>query len=372
MGSVFEQLAPVLETDFPGRMAELGIPGAALALIEGGELKAVRCFGFADIDRQRPVTPGTLFSLQSISKSVAAWAVMRLVEEGRLDLDRPISDYLTSWTFPPAREADAQLVTARRLLTHHAGISTAGFRGIEYRHDTVGLLEAMRAELPPPTEEQVLYYRRWNLPEDQPVHIACPPGEAWHYSNPGFAILEIAVQDITGLAFADYVTSSILLPLKMSRATFAPDFSGDVAVPHGAHQTRLMNYRNVSGAAAGLFASIEDLAIFTMSSIEHANGRFGPHPVLSPAAVAEMYRGYGAADQSTGVPFEAGLGHLVLGAGGLRNVHHSGGAIGWRSIWSAYPEIGSGICILMNSDQANELWIPFVRQWREAVMAFHG
>lgn len=372
MGSVLEQLSPVLETDFPQKMSELGIPGAALALIESGEIKAIRCFGVADIASRRSVTRRTLFSLQSISKSVAAWAVMRLVEEGRLDLDRPISDYLTSWTFPPGQEADTALVTARRLLSHHAGISTAGFRGIEYRHKTFGLPEAMRAELPPPTEEQEVYYKRWNLPQDQPVHIAYPPGEAWNYSNPGFAILEIAIQDITGLAFADYVTSNILLPLGMSEATFTPDFGGDVAVPYGANETRLRYYRNVSCAAAGLFASIEDLAAFTRAAIRHARGAFGPHTVLSRATLVEMYRGYGPADQSTGVPFEAGLGHLILGAGDFRNVHHSGGSIGWRSIWSAFPEIGSGICILMNSDQANELWIPFVRRWREVVMELHG
>jgi CubicO group peptidase (beta-lactamase class C family) len=82
-----------------------------------------------------------------------------------------------------------------------------------------------------------------------------------------------------------------------------------------------------------------------------------------------MFTPHGLADRTPDYQFETGLGHLLLSQGGRLNVHHSGGSIGWRSIFSIYPELGDGICMLVNSDGGNALWQPIVRAWREEIVA---
>ena len=137
------------------QLGPLHVPGCALALIDNREVAVVRVYGFTDLDSLAPVTPDTLFSLQSVSKSFAAWAVMKLVDGGKVDLDAPASRYLKRWTLPASETFDLNLVTPRRLLSHHAGITTRGFRGVEPQLRRYTVVEALRAELPEANGEQL-------------------------------------------------------------------------------------------------------------------------------------------------------------------------------------------------------------------------
>ena len=123
--------AEYLASYVPDRLVELKVPGVSIALIEQGELRQTCHFGFADIGDRRPLDDDTLFQIASISKSVAAWGVMKLVERGLLDLDAPVERYLSRWQFPPS-EFDSSAVTARLLLMHFAGTSLSGCGGSPY------------------------------------------------------------------------------------------------------------------------------------------------------------------------------------------------------------------------------------------------
>lgn len=362
-----------LEATIPPVMAELKVPGCAVALIEDGRPKLVRCFGTSDRESGAPVTPHTRFSLQSVSKSVAAWTAMRLVEQGRLDLDAPISRYLKRWTLPPSAAFDLDAVTARRLLTHTAGITVAGFRGVALDQTEYTLIDAMTGRLPPASPAFERHYAYWNLPPDDPlVTVTHPPGGEWRYSNAGFGILELAMEDITGERYADLAERSVLRPLGMQDASFARrDGVPPDARPHGRDGQPVDDHRWICAAAAGVYASIRELAIFT-SAASSAGGEVAGRGVLTPASLGAMHTAHGPADTSSGAPFEAGLGCVVLRAGGLLNIHHSGGSVGWRSIYSVFPDLGAGICMLMNSEAANELWVPLVRRWRDAVVGAQG
>jgi len=358
------EFADYLDEIVPKRMAELCVPGAALALVSADAIAEVRVYGVKDVERGLPVTTKTRFSLQSISKSFTAWAVMRLVEDGLVDLDAPINDYLRRWKLADT-EWPATAVTVRRLLCHHGGISSSGINSVLPDQEQCTLLDGLNGTLPPLSEEQERYYKLWNLEPGKPVVIEREPGAGWQYANGGYAMLELMVEDVTGRSFADFLRREILDPLGLEGAGFHSNKELDAA-PHGPEGVRLSDYRKIALAAGGLYSDILELARFMIAQMRGWRGDTEGLPI-GAASFQEMFRSHGLADKVEDRQFEAGLGHLLLKSGGLVNVHHSGGSIGWRSIYSVFPSIGEGFCMLMNSDEANQLWIPLVAAWRESL-----
>src|SRR5580658_72494 len=122
---------PFLETVdrvAPQSLKEFAVPGVAVGLIQKGEVAWARGYGFANVATAKPITPETVFNVGSLSKMATAWGVMRLVEEGKVDLDRPVDSYLKRWHLPPSSFDNSQ-VTVRRVLSHTSGISNHNFHG---------------------------------------------------------------------------------------------------------------------------------------------------------------------------------------------------------------------------------------------------
>lgn len=113
------------------RLKELGIPGVSVAVFKDGTIEWAKGYGMADSTEQRPVNAETLFQAGSISKPVAATQALQLVEQGRLDLDENVNDYLTSWQLPDNEFTTKEKVTTRRILTHTAGLTVHGFPGYQ-------------------------------------------------------------------------------------------------------------------------------------------------------------------------------------------------------------------------------------------------
>jgi CubicO group peptidase (beta-lactamase class C family) len=355
-----------IDEDIRSGLGPLNVPGCALALIEDRAVTEVKVYGLADKETGAAVTPETVFSLQSISKPFAAWAVMSLVEAGRIDLDAPVTRYLRRWRVPPSKDYDLDLVTPRRLLSHHAGVTVRGFRGVDPSLARHSVIDALTDRLPPPNDEQIAHYLKWNMEHDEPVWIAHPPGEAWRYSNAGFAMLELMVEDVTGEDYGDVVARAVFEPLDLQSAVFERRDDHAVARPYSTTGEPCVDYRWPCRASAGVYANILDLAAFACAEMAGPGGEPPGREALRPASVDTMHTPHGLADKSGDIQFEAGLGHLLYRADGPLNVHHSGGTIGWRSIFSIFPETGAGICMLMNGEAANDLWIPIVRAWRAA------
>lgn len=201
----YDALRTQLRRDIPALMQTHGVPGVAVALIHDGEVW-VQGFGSEDTRRDRPVAADTVFQAASVSKSVSAWGVMRLVEQGKLGLDVPVSKYLTRWDLPQSA-FDPDGVTVRRLLSHTAGISVSGYLGYEPgvalpslgRELSVGPDAAERAGA---------------------VRVIYPPGEAVHYSGGGYTLLQLLVEEVSNQSFADYMQQQVLAPLGMTQSTF--------------------------------------------------------------------------------------------------------------------------------------------------------
>ena len=115
-----EKFTAHLDDYIPALMQDYSIPGVSIALIQEGQTVWSNAYGYADIETERSMTTDTYCRVESISKSVTAWAIMKLVEQGLVELDRPVKEYIKSWEFPKS-DFSVDQVTVRELLSHTSG-----------------------------------------------------------------------------------------------------------------------------------------------------------------------------------------------------------------------------------------------------------
>lgn len=305
----------------------------AFRLIEGGVLKDEY---FVSIGVA--VGPDTLFQVASLSKWVTAWGVMTLVESGKLDLDAPVSRYLTRWRLP-ATEFDNDGVTVRRLLSHTAGLTDGlGFAGF-----------GPAAELP--SLEQTL-----NHPDASPGHsgvirVGAEPGSGWEYSGGGYLILQLLVEEVTGETFEGYMQRALFHPLGMGRSTFTVEASTpNVATFYDVDGTQAIHYRFRAKAAASLYTTGSDMTRFIQAHFAGPADEPAGRRVLRPETLrlmrqpeAEMF---GAAIWGLGVMLFAPVGAdaFVIGHDGSNDP-----AI--NTSVRLNPTTGDGIVVLETGDR---------------------
>ena len=225
-----------------------------------------------------PVGPETLFQVASLSKWITAWAVMTLVESGKVDLDAPVSRYLTRWQLPSS-EFDNDGVTVRRLLSHTAGLTDGlGFAGFP-----------PGAELPSLEEDL-------NHPDASPGHngvirVGTEPGSKWRYSGGGYLILQLLIEEVTGETFEGYLRRALFDPLGMARSTFTVDDSTpDVATFYDANGGKAIHYRFRAKSAASLYTNVNDMTRFVQAHFTGPAGEPAGRGVLAPATLQLMRR----------------------------------------------------------------------------------
>ncbi len=317
--------AALLDQGMPAQLDVHRVPGAAVALVENGAVAWSRSYGVAIVETRTPVSPDTVFQAASVSKSLTAWGVLRLAERGALDLDAPVERYLTRWHLPPSG-FDAGGVTARRILSHTAGLSVHGYEG--YLPGSVL-----------PTLEQSL------TGPPYPVRIVAQPGSGMLYSGGGYTLLQLVVEEVTGETFADFMQREVLGLLGMQRSSFRwePALQPATAGAYDGSMRRVQNYLFTEQAAAGLYTTAEDLARFIAAGVA-APGREPGAGVVSPAGVALMHSPSAATGGSNG------LGHVLVRVPGHTAVGHDGGNIGWKCSWVSIPARSAGIVVLTNGD----------------------
>ncbi len=154
------------------------------------------------------IDENSVFQVASLSKWLTAWGVMALVEDGQLDLDAPVSDYLKRWQLP-ASEFDTQGVTIRRLLSHTSGLGDGlGYNGFDTAADRQSLAESLAKA----TDASPGKSGR--------VALSAEPGSGWKYSGGGYTLLQMIIEDVTGQSFADFMTERVFQPLGMTRTSF--------------------------------------------------------------------------------------------------------------------------------------------------------
>ena len=249
------------------------IPGFALAIIVERELVYARGFGVTSSEApMQPITPDTLFCSGSIGKSFVGIAAMRLVEQGKLDLDQPITTYVPRLTFSQPEFAPG--VTMRRLLSHSAGLfGTAGDFG---PRDLSGL-EAFILQL---------------LPH---VEFVAPPGTVFCYCNLGIMLAGYVLETLTHVYFPQAMQQLVFDPLGMRHTTYDRTIAMTypVALPHryddrGQPYVQHRMFDFAAGNPAGqVMTSTSDLARFTLMCLNQ--GRSDTRSILTPSSMKELF-----------------------------------------------------------------------------------
>jgi CubicO group peptidase (beta-lactamase class C family) len=345
--------ADTVERLVPKLMQERQVPGVAVALIEDGALAWTHGFGYEDREAQTPMTGQSVFQVASISKSVAAWGVMTLVERGKLALDTPVEQYLTRWHLPLADSGIYRDdVTVRRLLSHTAGLSLHGYPGFD---PDSGPLPSIEASLSGET----------NGAGD--VHIAFKPGTRWEYSGGGYTLLQLLVEERAGVSFVDYLQGAVLAPLGMRNSSYdwPPALQAHTAAAYDERGRRLPNFRFAALAAAGLFTTAEDLGRFVAANLKGPHGEAPGRGVLRPETIQLMETPAPASATRAGTyGFGQQLDTLV---DGTRVASHGGSNRGWKALWAAIPSRRAGIVVLTNSDRGPSVIAPVLCAWYRSV-----
>ena len=228
----------------------------------------------------QPVDRDTLFQVASMSKWITAWGVMTLVEAGTLDLDAPVSTYLTRWSLPKT-EFDNGGVTVRRLLSHTAGLTDGlGYGGFAPGQPVQPLVASLtRAADASPGA-------------DGAVRVGIEPGSAFKYSGGGYTLLQLIIEEVSGQSFNDYMKSAVFEPLGMTRSTYSLEGASttNVAEFYDVDGTPAIHYRFTSLAATSLYTSAADVTRFIQAHAIGSSGEPAGRGVLDPKTLEEMRR----------------------------------------------------------------------------------
>jgi hypothetical protein len=305
----------------------------AFVLIENGRVVAEHFQS-----KGKPVDRDTLFQVASLSKWVTAWGVMKLAREGRIDLDAPISTYLTRWHLPDS-DFDESEVTARRLLSHTAGLTDGlGYGGFGPGQSVQRLEDSLtRASDASPGH-------------DGRVRVGTKPGERFQYSGGGYALLQLVIEEVSGEPFNDYMQREVLSPLGMTRSTFVlPPGETNIAQSFDEDGREAILYSFSATSAASLYTSAADLTSFLKANLVGTDGASPGRGVLTPKELAEMRRPhayqYGAEVW--------GLGTILFApnnAGGFVVGHDGNNTPAINTSARVDPATGDGIVVLETGD----------------------
>ncbi|TVR50418.1 MAG: class A beta-lactamase-related serine hydrolase [Gemmatimonadales bacterium] len=324
-----------------GQLRERSIAGATLAVVSGGEVLFTKGYGWADVDARRPVDPEeTLFRIASVTKLFTYTAVMQLVEEGRLDLEADVNEYL-DFRIP---DTYPEPITLTHLMTHTAGFEEDLRNLFTFDPEQVGRLED------------------W-VKENLPLRVR-PPGTFSVYSNYGTALAGYIVERASGLAWEDYIERRILEPLGMDRTTgreplpeaLALDLSQGYAPRKGGFEPQPLEL-NPGGAPAGSMSSTAaDMATFMLAFL--GGGAVGEARILEEATAARMLqRHFGHDPRLPG----NGLGFFEMSSHGERILGHGGNTQWFHNVLALFPEHDLGLFVSFNTTTAAPLtYGPFL------------
>ncbi len=321
------------QAQIPELMASQNVPGIAVAVVDGDRVLWAQGFGYADRDRQTPVTLNTIFSVQSMSKLFTATAVMRAVQEGKVDLDVPITTYLPDFTVNSAFEQHPERkMTLRMLLSHTAGFTHEAPVGNNY-------------ELDPGTFDE-------HVKSIEATWLRYPVGTGYAYSNLGIDLAGYILEKVYGKPFAQLMTDEVLAPTGMGHSTFdraTIDATADRAIGYTALGIPSPVVDVPMTAAGGLYASISDLARFL--SFQLGDGTIDGRVVLDSGLIAEQ-RTVPAPNAGSQAGYALGVVRTRWRAERYQDIfNHGGGGFGFLSDLWWVPSMQLGIAVLTNSSE---------------------
>jgi CubicO group peptidase (beta-lactamase class C family) len=320
------------------RMAYYKAPGVSMAVINEGKIDWARGYGVVKAGDDTPVTTETLFEAASSTKLLTSAITLRLVEQGWLDLDEDVNKQLKSWKIPENHFTRQHKVTLRLLLTHQSGLNRPD-GGFDWEDGSApSLIQILKGEPPAKNKAAV------------PEYV---PGSKWQYSNIGYVVIQLLLEDVLGKPFTQIAQENVFDPVGMKSSTLVYPLNAELeqreAMPHDS-EGKACEPSMIPTAVAhgGLVTTPSDFALFTIELMYAYQGR--SERILSQEMVRRMFHPELELDPAIlGVPLGAGLGVFLYGKGRNFSFLHPGGNDPGTECWPVgFPDSGKGAVIMVN------------------------
>jgi CubicO group peptidase (beta-lactamase class C family) len=315
----------------PKEMKKNRVVGLSIAIVDDQQTVWARGFGYADLKNKKPATPETVYRIGSISKLFTVTATMQQAEQGRIDIDQPLQNYLPAFSVK-SRFSNTDPITLRSIMTHHSGLPS-------------DVLKGMWAPEPPET----LLYRL----KDE--YVAYPPNYVFAYSNAAMALLGLMIERVSDAEFCEYMTQTIIKPMGMQHSSYklTPDIESLLSKGYrNGKEAKQLPLRDL--AAGSMYSNVVDLSRFVKMVL--AEGRAGNQQILRPQTIAEMLR-----PQNGNVVLDfgqqIGLGWFIdyTPHEKLKIAGHGGGTPLFRTSLMILPQKKIGVVVLTNSTEGSRI-----------------
>lgn len=317
------------------RMDFYNTPGVSIAVVSDYAIDWARGFGIRAMGEPYPVETDTIFQAGSISKPIFALAVMKLVQEERIDLQEDVNLYLESWKIPPNKGWQPR-VTLADILSHRAGLTVHGFPGYASGESIPSVVQVLDGVPPANTDR---------------VEVNLVPGLHFRYSGGGTTVAQLVLEDLLDQPLPEIMKDLVLEPLGMRLSTYEQpppaDLAGKAATAHPWKALPLPGRWHVypEMAAAGLWTTPSDLALAGIELQKALSGE--RESFLSRSLVDEML--------TAGIDGEIGIGFFLSGKDENIRFGHGGWDEGFVARMTMYKNRGLGVVIMVNSNEGNPL-----------------
>lgn len=299
-------------------------PGGAVIVIQDGKILHEAGYGLANLAAGTPITPSHIFHLASVGKQFTAWSVLMLRDQGKLNLDDPVGEYL------PELAHFGDGVTIRRLLNHTSGMPDA-YSG--------KLIDALMERSALPTNADLLAV----LSDADALRFT--PGDKYEYSNTGYDVLGALIERVSGQPYPDFLEEHIFGPLGMENTFSLPSprqktdplFVDSYVKYQGIIQPYDTYWLDDIVGSGTIYSSVEDLYRYDQSLYTDA--------LIGPFSLAE---GFQPAILNDGTELPYGFGWELKTEGGQRSFAHGGKWLGYQSFYERFPDRQLSIVVLMN------------------------
>lgn len=315
------------------RMDYYKVPGVSIAVVENGEIKWAKGYGYANTETGTKVDINTLFQAGSISKPLAALSALKLIENDSLELNKDVNYYLKEWQVPESKFTKTEKVTLEKLLTHTAGMTVHGFPGYQQADEFPEIIDVLNGN-----------------GNTAKILVDTIPGSIWRYSGGGYTVMEKVVEDVSGMSLDEYMTKNILIPIGMKNSTFqqpiTKEWQNNISAAYDGNGVIIKGLWNnyPEQAAAGLWTTASDLALYCIEIQEINQGK--EDGVLTRKTVDKMLTKH-KNDWGLGPSLQNQKDSLIFG--------HGGKNAGFTNDMKAYAYQGNAIVVMTNADNGGKL-----------------
>lgn len=318
------------------RMKYHNVPGLSIAVVNNYRIEWAKGYGLADKSKNILVDTNTLFIPGSLSKSLNAMGIMKLVQDNKLNLFADINDYLVSWKFPYDKTTGGKIINTAHLLSHTGGTSVHGFMGYRPTDSLPDIRQILNGKSPS---------------NSAPVKSIMAPGKEIIYSGGGVVITQLLASEITGERYDHYMREMVFKPLHMNHTYFTQYKLNDSIQKRAVGYDTLGN--EIDGkypilpemAAGGVWTTPSDMCKFIIEIQKSLHSK--SNKILNQKHTDMMLTPY--------MNEESALGFFIKNSGGYQYFGHDAGNRGFSGLFYGSIKDGYGLAIFINSENSDIL-----------------